>query len=48
VLFAVSRSPWTTIPHLYDGPVPLRRQDSNQSAVRIYRVLADVMPHSAR
>jgi hypothetical protein len=48
VLFAVSRSPWATIPHLYDGPVPLRRQDSNQSAVRIYRVLADVVPHSAR
>jgi hypothetical protein len=40
-LLAVSRSPWSTIPIYYDGPVPLRRQPAMQSSARIFRVTRD-------
>jgi hypothetical protein len=38
---AVSRSPWSTIPLYYDGPVPLRRQPDVQASARIFRVRRD-------
>jgi hypothetical protein len=38
---AVSRSPWSTIPLYYDGPVPLRRQGETQASARIFRVSRD-------
>jgi hypothetical protein len=40
-LAAVSRSPWSTIPLYYDGPVPLRRQLDVQASARIFRVSRD-------
>jgi hypothetical protein len=42
-LVAVSRSPWSTIPLYYDGPVPLRRQPESQATAGIYRVTRDWM-----
>ena len=38
-----SRSPWpwSSIPSLYAGPIPLRRQPEAQLAIRIYRVEQD-------
>jgi hypothetical protein len=44
-LVAVSRSPWSTIPLYYDGPVPLRRQPENQASARIFRVTRDWVSH---
>jgi hypothetical protein len=43
-LIAVSRSPWSTIPLYYDGPVPLRRQPESQASARIFRVTRDWIP----
>ncbi len=40
-LVAVSRSPWSTMPLYYDGPVPLRRQPATQTRARIFRVTGD-------
>ncbi|HEY8156603.1 MAG TPA: hypothetical protein VII72_20920 [Myxococcota bacterium] len=40
-LVAASRSPWSTIPIYYDGPIPLRRQPEIQASVRIFRVTRD-------
>jgi len=33
-----SASPWSSIPSLYAGPIPLRSQPEAQIVVRIYRV----------
>ena len=40
-LLAMSRSPWSTMPLYYDGPVPLRRQPEFQARARIFRVTRD-------
>ena len=35
----LSLSPWSTMPHAYAGPLPLRRQQHPHIRFRIYRIL---------
>jgi hypothetical protein len=43
-LTASSRSPWSTIPLYYDGPVPLRRRPEQPPALLLFRVKRDLVP----
>jgi hypothetical protein len=41
-----SLSPWSTLPHAYDGSVPLRRQARPHLRLRIFRVSRPFTPQA--